>query len=233
MRHPSESFPITIGAALLAAIVTLLASLAAPPRAAASLLPTMASAGLGVHPGEAGTRALPLVPTLNAGWMLSDRLTLMTNAAYLTVTSADPILVARAASGYSRDLFGSGIGPGGGSAAHYLPVGLGVRLYLQRRSDGSRGLFLEGSPTLTAAWLPYNEPIRGHDLQWLRGIRAGVGARFAAADHVRGEIGGAYYYMETTRTRTDLRTALGFDGFATRVFRPEAFSLYVAFGFGD
>lgn len=220
------------------ALATLLIPLLATP-SVASVKPSSLGAGAGLGLGldvggpNSSTGVLPMV---SAGWRLGSRVSLQSSVAYLREETPTPVFrYAFGSSGNLRDLYGPSSRGTGDRTSHFVPLGAGLRLYLkQLPGETGRGLFLEAGPTLSLAWLPYPYPSGGHDAQWLRGVRGALGARFAAMDGTRGEIGVAYYSMERATTSSFAGVAPASLGTgSTRQFDFDTLALYVTFGFGD
>jgi len=221
MRRPSP---------LAFVFVSLLIPLLASP-GEASVAPSSIDVGVGAS-AATSTFLSGAVPVVNAGWRLGSRVSLRATVAYLRETSPEPsIRDAVSSTGYPGARYDAAVNSPSNRSAHYVPLGVGLRLYLKQVPSGaSRGVFVEAAPTLTMAWLP---DYAGHDAQVLRGAMASLGARFGAADGARGEIGVRYYSMERATTiATNYRSYPPF-GPSTRQFDFDALALYVSFGFGD
>lgn len=211
----------------MALALSFIACLFAPP-CLASVGPSSMSLAVGFAPDLGGVSSFTPVPSLDLAWRLGARAALRSSVGYLQERQRSNVIVGRSSAGNLRDL----ISPSYGSPidrAHYVPVSVGLRLYLARNGDPWRGLFVEGAPAAYVALL--RAPDAAYHSKLLGGARAAIGARFGAVDGSRGELGLAYYHAAGTGQYAGVAPANGFHSPAHGSF--DSFSVYLAFGFGD
>ncbi|HEX7078428.1 MAG TPA: hypothetical protein VF363_08400 [Candidatus Eisenbacteria bacterium] len=211
----------------MALALSFIACLLAPP-CLASVGPSSVSLAMGLAPDLGDVSSFTPVPSLDLAWRLGSHAAVRSSVGYLQERQRSDVIRGLSSAGYLRDLtspsYGSPI-----DRAHYVPVSVGLRLYLAQRGESWRGLFIEGAPAAYVAMLP--APDAAYHTRLLGGARGAIGARFGAVDGSRGELGIAYYYAAGTGQGAQVAPASVSHTPVHGSF--DSFSVYLAFGFGD